>query len=72
MAERFPRICSTTAIASPRPFSGPIVIRFFQKNFSDDAAGLAGQSLVTPGNQNPSGTSYGDKQGRKLLYTISP
>ena len=54
------------------PFSGPIVIRFFQKNFSDDTAGLASQSLVIPGNQNPSGTSYGDKQGRKLLYTITP
>lgn len=53
-------------------FAGNIVIRFFHRNLYDDAAGLSSQSLVIPGNQNPVGTSYGDKQGRKLLYTITP
>lgn len=54
------------------PAAGPVVIRFYRKTLDDDAAGLGGLSLLIPGNQNQSGTSYYDNQGRRIQYTIAP
>ena len=54
------------------PVAGDIVIRFYHKSMSDSAAGLATLSVLIPGKLNPSGTTYYDNQGRRLLYTIAP
>jgi len=54
------------------PAAGDIVIRFYHKSMSDNAAGLATLSLLIPGKLNPSGTSYYDNQGRRLMFTITP
>lgn len=47
-----------------------IVIRFYRKSVDDDAAGKGSLSLLVPGNAVPSGTSYFDSDGRRLLHGV--
>jgi hypothetical protein len=47
-----------------------IVIRFYRKSQGDNAAGKGSLSLIVPGGVVPTGTSYYDKDGRRLLHTV--
>ena len=54
------------------PAAGDYVIRFYHKSINDHEAGMQVLSTIIPGRLNPSGTSYYDKEGRRLQFTIAP